>query len=101
MVAPGNNKKIYCTIVRVPSVPERVANRMARPSDLLPWADPYIARLVENLQQEVRSERLTRLERSSTAVMEHADLDPPSPISEPDCDWSEEPRFNIGENVGR
>ena len=27
-----------------------------RPSDLLPWADPYIARLVRNLQEEVRQE---------------------------------------------
>ena len=99
MVAPGNNKKIYCTIVRVPSIPERVTDRLARPSDLLPWADPYIARLVENLQQEVRSERLTRHERTTTALMEKADLDPPSPVSEPDIDWSEEPRFNIGENV--
>ena len=32
-------------------------NRFAgRPSDLLPWADPYIARLVRNLQEEVRQE---------------------------------------------
>lgn len=95
MVAPQTTKKIYCTIVRVPTMPERVADRLARPSDLLPWADPYIARLVENLQQEVRSERMT------SATTTYADLEPPSPVSEPDTDWSEEPRFNLGESVGR
>lgn len=28
-----------------------------RPSDLVPWADPYIASLVRKLQREVREER--------------------------------------------
>ena len=95
MVAPRHTKKIYCTIVRVPTMPGRIEDRLDRPSDLLPWADPYIARLVENLQQEVRSERMT------SAATIQADLEPPSPVSEPDADWSEDPRFNIGEEMSR
>ena len=96
MVAPRNTKKIYCTIVRVPTMPERVADRLARPSDLLPWADPYIARLVENLQQEVRSERMT----SATSLQ--AELEPPSPVGQIQTPiGAKNLRFNLGENVGR
>ena len=29
-------------------------------SELLPWADPYIARLIRKLQDEVRQERASR-----------------------------------------
>jgi hypothetical protein len=31
-----------------------------RPSDLLPWSDPYIRSLVEQLQQEVREDNARR-----------------------------------------
>ena len=61
MVAPRKTKKVFCTVVRVAVTDNRnigPANRFStRPSDLLPWADPYIARLVRRLQDEVRSER--------------------------------------------
>ena len=99
MVAPRDSKKIYCTIVRVPTLAERSNNRLARPSDLLPWADPYIARLVENLQQEVRSERITRGDHWKAESHLSADLDPPSPVAEPDFDWSETPRFTVPDDV--
>ncbi|WP_146584617.1 hypothetical protein [Posidoniimonas polymericola] len=46
-----------------------------RPSDLVPWADPYIASLVRKLQREVREERDAAQATSS------------SPQAEPDSVW--------------
>lgn len=57
-------RKIRCVVVVVPAevdgmihhdTPEASQPRF-RPSDLLPWSDPYIRSLVEQLQEEVRSE---------------------------------------------
>ncbi|QDU90798.1 hypothetical protein Pla175_42110 [Pirellulimonas nuda] len=56
----ANQTKIRCTVVSMPtetvSMPNATQPRF-RPSDLLPWADPYIASLVHKLQNEVREER--------------------------------------------
>jgi len=37
-------------------LPSSAARARFRPSDMLPWSDPYIAGLVRKLQDEVRSE---------------------------------------------
>ncbi len=90
MVASRKTKKVFCTLVRVPANDVRnnnTANRFStRPSDLVPWADPYIARLVHRLQDEVRNERATWTQKSSchTAQDLRADLDPPSPVTDSD-----------------
>lgn len=54
-------RKIRCVVVvagsendGMPSPPQP----RFRPSDLLPWADPHIRSLVEQLQQEVREEQI-------------------------------------------
>jgi hypothetical protein len=91
MVASRKSRKVFCIIVRVPAEGDLVSSRLRRPSDLLPWADPYIARLVQNLQEEVRFERSTSPLRS--------DLDPPCPTSEPDWDWKEEPRWSFSDET--
>lgn len=68
MVASRKVRKIVCCVVRVPERPEQPTRHslasgtpahvnQTRPSDLLPWADPYITQLVRNLQHEVRHER--------------------------------------------
>ena len=93
MVAPRSTRKVICTIVRVPALADRVGGRLTRPSDLVPWADPYIARLVHNLQEEVRSERFSP---ASVASLQ-ADLEPPSPVAEPEEEWIEQPRFSYRE----
>ncbi len=52
--------KIRCTVVSMPTETVGMSNATQprfRPSDLLPWADPYIASLVHKLQNEVREER--------------------------------------------
>jgi hypothetical protein len=49
--------QIHCTVVAVPVVVDRWGARGAMAKDLLPWADPYVAQLIRNLQDEVRQER--------------------------------------------
>ncbi len=56
----ANQTNIRCTVVSMSIDSESShANSQPRfrPSDLLPWADPYIASLVHKLQNEVREER--------------------------------------------
>ncbi len=122
MVAPRKTRKIFCTVVRVSVADDNSmqannqrfnsqhTNRLSemfpatRPSDLLPWADPYIARLVTKLQDEVRDERTqTRIrdERTQTRKVSRisgnclAELEPPSPSTDNDGDWNDEPRWSL------
>jgi hypothetical protein len=63
MVASDKVRKVACRVVRVPEHLKQSHHHSladsgrSRPSDLLPWADPYIAQLVRNLQHEIRHER--------------------------------------------
>jgi len=58
MVTSQKTRRIICTVVELRQPTDsRTDLRDVRPSDMLPWADPYIARLVNRLQEEVRSER--------------------------------------------
>jgi hypothetical protein len=44
---------IHCTVVEVPTMSEALRRRgLAGFVDLVPWADPYIASLVEKVQSE-------------------------------------------------
>jgi hypothetical protein len=55
MIAPS---RIRCRVIAIPvSSDMGVRSTSPRPSELLPWADPYIAGLIHKLQAEVRSER--------------------------------------------
>lgn len=90
-------RRIVCTVVRVPEDTSFTTQRHgARPSDLVPWADPYIAGLVRKLQQEVRQERtpgrgmLRPISPNDQSVV--CDLDPPSPLFDPQpviSDWTD------------
>ncbi|MCA9239358.1 MAG: hypothetical protein KDA37_04125 [Planctomycetales bacterium] len=46
-----------------------------RPSDLVPWADPYIASLVRGLQRQVREEREEQF-LAEIEALEHELSDP-------------------------
>ena len=113
MVAPLRTRKIFCTVVRVSgaedtfmrSTPNRITpNRInSRPSEMLPWADPTIARLVAKLQNEVRDERTqtrTVSQISGSRIsgrisgMGLAELEPPTPRTDNDWNWNEEPRWS-------
>ncbi|MCG8450613.1 MAG: hypothetical protein MI725_13675 [Pirellulales bacterium] len=102
MVAPRRTKKVFCTVLRVPvadntteSTPSRFSSR---PSDLIPWADPYIAQLVRNLQNEVRSARRNWSDFVRTRGVLQADLEPPCPSST-EWDWEEERRWTFRDDA--
>jgi hypothetical protein len=53
------SNRVHCTVVAVEVSSDRFSSRsVAR--DVLPWADPYVAQLIRNLQEEVRQERQLR-----------------------------------------
>ncbi|MGD9632214.1 MAG: hypothetical protein AB7G28_16220 [Pirellulales bacterium] len=52
-----NQKRVRCIVVRVPVVADLFAERGALAHEMTPGADPYIAQLIRNLQDEVRQER--------------------------------------------
>lgn len=101
-------RRIVCTIIRIdgaapqnatvdrisgfaPLAADRLANpnnRLApRPSELVPWADPYIAGLVKRLQNDVRREREASGEADALAPPT-AELDPPCVT--PAFEWEDE-----------
>jgi hypothetical protein len=49
--------RIRCTVVQVSGNENRCMSRGALAREVLPWADPYVAQLIEKLQREVREER--------------------------------------------
>lgn len=100
MVAPRKTRRIVCTVIAVPAndtdimLDELIYGE--RPSNRLPWSDPTIARLVANLQDEVRSERReTKLAWRAASQM-LAELDPPSVSDNNDeaWNWREQPRWS-------
>lgn len=114
MVAPT---KIRCAVVTITADDNGMPNINAsefeprfRPSDLLPWADPYIAGLVRKLQAEVRSERQPTTRQPTTIVEDvatlRAELEPSWSHDEQEIAPSDrptletEPRFTELESVG-
>jgi len=62
MVAPSKHNTIRYYVVEVPVEP--YAGRLhetKRRREMLPWADPYIAGLVQRLKHEIEAERAERL----------------------------------------
>jgi hypothetical protein len=94
MVAPRKTRRVVCTVIRVPANDLIDTLTDLRPSNRLPWTDPTIARLVTKLQDEVRYERREAKLACRTAHAPVADLDPPSPSSDNDWEWREEPRWS-------
>ncbi|MDZ4658018.1 MAG: hypothetical protein SH868_10620 [Bythopirellula sp.] len=95
MVAFKKTRRVVCTVIHVPvnAAMEMDTLTAERPSNRLPWSDPTIARLVANLQDEVRGERRQAKLAWRTNSAPVADLDPPTPASDGDWEWREEPRW--------
>ena len=49
--------KVRCTVITISEFQRGGMTRGAIAREVLPWADPYIAQLIKNLQDEVRMER--------------------------------------------
>jgi hypothetical protein len=52
-----NRKRIHCVVVAVRVESDLLAERGALAHELVPGADPYVAQLIQRLQDEVRHER--------------------------------------------
>jgi hypothetical protein len=103
MVTSRKVRKVACCVVRAPEHPDqprchslasgtspRPRLDQSRPSDLLPWADPYIAQLVRNLQHEVRHERSRRQPVLTTSPIVTFPIDAAEPARShhhPDRQW--------------
>jgi len=110
MVAPvkthsARNRRVVCVAIGVdPCARLRDGSRAAKPSTLVPWADPYIAGLVRRLQSEVRFERAAAAPAAHKGITAthgfasapFADLDPPSPANEGDWESWDQPRWSDG-----
>ena len=71
MVAPN----IRYLIVEVPDM-TLIRPELPRASqDLLPWADPYIARLIRRLQAEVKAERAERRATAEAPPLKEGRID--------------------------
>ena len=49
--------RVRCTVIAVSQLDNACLSRGAYAREVLPWADPYVAQLIKNLQNEVREER--------------------------------------------
>lgn len=49
--------RVRCTVMAIQELQKSGMTRSAIVRDVLPWADPYVAQLIKNLQDEVRTER--------------------------------------------
>jgi hypothetical protein len=61
-----SQKRVRCIVVRVPVEADFFTERGALAHDVVPGADPYVAQLIRNLQDEVRYER--RIEQLQNAA---------------------------------
>jgi hypothetical protein len=61
-----NRKRIHCVVIAVPAEADLFAERGALAHEMVPGADPYVAQLIQRLQDEVREER--RLEQLSGRI---------------------------------
>jgi hypothetical protein len=53
-------KRVRCTVIAVSQLDNACLSRGALAREVLPWADPYVAQLIKNLQNEVREERKSK-----------------------------------------
>jgi hypothetical protein len=74
-------RTIRCTVVEVPAMSEGFVPRDRGFRDLVPWADPYIAALVERLR------RVAALEEELNAPEVSGELPPPLDKEDRDDRW--------------
>jgi hypothetical protein len=95
MNAPRTIRTIVVTIdaddLDTPPTNHGIQQARFRPSDLVPWSDPYIASLVRQLQDEVRESRETPARRLGNEAempwnepFEHFEDDEPAFSIDPD-----------------
>jgi hypothetical protein len=91
MVA-ASRKRIRCVVIAVPAEVDLFADRGALAHELVPGADPYVAQLIRNLQDEVREERrLEQIEAPSARLTKQARFNQADLIGDLEWPWFDMP----------
>jgi len=87
-----NRQRIRCVVVAVPVEAELLAERGALAHELLPGADPYVAQLIQRLQDEVRHERrMEQLREREGRLTRHVRFAPHQLAGDLEVPWFDEP----------
>jgi hypothetical protein len=87
-----NQKRVRCIVVRVPVEADFFTERGALAHDMVPGADPYVAQLIRNLQDEVRYERrLEHLEASAGRLTREARFEQADLVGDLELPWFDMP----------
>ncbi len=87
-----NRKRIRCVVVSVPVGADLLAERGALAHDLVPGADPYVAQLIQRLQDEVRQERRAeQLSQRAGRLAKRARFDQQDLVGDLEIPWFDVP----------
>lgn len=80
------SRRVHCQVLEVPAREDFLPRRGGRPRDLLPWADPYIAGLIQKLEDRYE----TGWPDSSDPFAEDDDLLGAADFDPPSAEWRED-----------
>lgn len=87
-----NRKRIHCVVIAVPTEADLFAERGALAHELVPGADPYVAQLIQRLQDEVRHERrMEQLHERAGRLTKQARFDQSDLIGDLELPWFDMP----------
>ena len=87
-----NRKRIHCVVVAVPVEADLFAERGALAHELVPGADPYVAQLIQRLQDEVREERrLEQLQERAGRLTKQARFEQHDLVGDLELPWFDMP----------
>ena len=67
-----NTTRVHCIVLEIPATRTAGMSATRLQRELLPWADPYIAGLVERVKSEILAERALK---AAAAEIEHLSLE--------------------------
>ena len=87
-----NRKRIHCVVIAVPVEADLLAERGALAHELVPGADPYVALLIQRLQDEVRHERrIEQLSQRAGRLTKQARFEPTDLVGDLELPWFDMP----------
>ncbi len=87
-----SRKRIHCVVIAVPVEADFFAERGALAHEMVPGADPYVAQLIQRLQDEVRHERRTeQLHERAGRLTKTARFEPEDLVGDLELPWFDMP----------
>lgn len=87
-----NRKRIHCVVIAVPVEADLLAERGALAHEIVPGADPYVAQLIQRLQEEVRHERrMEQLHDRAGRLTKQARFAQPDLVGDLELPWFDMP----------